>query len=144
MIASRKVRTLMALASVAAFSGVCTAQLSNPSVFAMSLHDTMSQLESVTRDSSFTFDSPINGNETGTFILLMNNEQGNGVAFDAMDPRGGYGNANRGRGLTGIDAGRFVEPKEDNLNVVPLPGAAIAGFALLTGVAGIRLIRKSR
>lgn len=144
MTAIRQIKALPAIACFAAFSTVCAAQLNNPSVFAMSLHDSLSQLESQTRAITSSFESPYSDRENGTFILLLNSDQDADVAFDAMGPQGGFDNASRGRNLNGIDAGRFIEPKEDNLTVVPLPGAAIAGFALLAGVAGVRLIRKSR
>jgi|GEM_PF-5775394 len=43
--------------------------------------------------------------------------------------------------FNGIDA---VTKPEDNLNIVPLPTAAIAGLGLLSGLAGVRYMRRHK
>ena len=40
-------------------------------------------------------------------------------------------------GTANMDSTRFT-PKEDNLNVVPLPPAAFVGLGMLAGIAGVR------
>ena len=49
---------------------------------------------------------------------------------------------NQGRSQQNFSNFDSIIPKEDNLNIVPLPTAAIAGFGLLSGLAGIRYIRR--
>ncbi|MDF1810513.1 MAG: hypothetical protein P1U42_12555 [Phycisphaerales bacterium] len=51
------------------------------------------------------------------------------------------GNQFRTQQISGLDA---VTKPEDNLNIVPLPTAAIAGLGLLSGLAGVRYMRRHK
>ncbi len=134
---------LTALAGVGLLSSICSAQLSHSNAFAMSIHDSMTQLESSTRGIVIDLETTEFNAQTVSFGVLLNQTDG-GIASDLAGLENDFDSAQRGRLQSGIDAGRFVQPKEDNLNVVPLPSAAFAGFALLAGFAGVRFIRKSR
>ena len=43
----------------------------------------------------------------------------------------------------GVNAGRPVLKVDEDMKIVPLPAAAYAGMALLVGLGGIRLVRRS-
>ena len=135
MIGKKTSISMMLLAGVGS-SSMAAAQMSNPGVFAMSLQDSLVRIDTQSVD--------LNGQQ-GSIVLLMNGaNQDQQSLFRDLDPQNGEDFANRGRDLNAIDAGRFVQPKEDNLNVVPLPSAAFAGFGLLIGAAGVRQYLKSR
>ena len=144
MIGKNRIINLAAIAGVAVFSGVSSAQLNNPGVFAMSLHDSLSSIESRVQGPVFEIENSDLGGQSGSFIVLLNRSGSNsGLGLDGLGPQDGYDNAVRGRFQSGIDASRLIEPKED-INVVPLPTGAVAGFGVLAAIAGVRLVRKSR
>lgn len=135
MIGKKTSISMMLLAGVGS-SSMAYAQMSNPGVFVLSLQDSVVQaeLQGVNLNS-----------QQGSIVQLMSNlDQREGSFFRGLETQNSEDFANRGRNLNAIDAGRFVQPKEDNLNVVPLPSAAFAGFGLLIGAAGVRQYLKSR
>ncbi len=144
MIGKNQIINLAAVAGVAVFSGVSSAQLNNPGAFAMSLNDALSGIESRIQSPVFEINNSDFNGQSGSFLVLLNQSGTNsGLGLDGMGPQDGYDNANRGQFQSGIDASRFIEPKED-INIVPLPTGAIAGFGVLAAIAGIRFARKSR
>jgi hypothetical protein len=144
MIGKNQIINLAAVAGVAVFSGVSSAQLNNPGAFAMSLNDALSGTESRVQGPVFEIKNSDFEGQTGSFLVTLNQSNSNtGLGLDGMGSQDGYDNANRGQFQSGIDASRLIEPKED-INIVPLPTGAIAGFGVLAAIAGIRFARKSR
>ena len=116
---------IFALLSIASMSSVSAAQLG--------------------KDVYVQVDSSDFGALTNSITLLLNDSnQQDRFSFEGMNGDQGNDFANRGRNQQGANASGFITPKTDNLNVVPLPPAAFAGFGLLAGVAGIRYLRKSK
>lgn len=81
--------------------------------------------------------------ELGSIVVLLNPPADQGrfadLGFEGGDNTNVYGRSN-----TNINGRQNFSPKEDDLNVVPLPPATFAGFGLLAGLAGVRYMRKSR
>lgn len=81
--------------------------------------------------------------EFGSIAVLLNPPADQGrfadLGFEGSDTTDVYG-----RNSTSVDGRQNFSPKEDDLNVVPLPPATFAGFGLLAGLAGVRYLRKSR
>ncbi len=66
-----------------------------------------------------------------------NNGQGNGFDLSTITSSGVWS------GAANMNNTRFTT-KEDGLNVVPLPPAALVGFGMLVGIAGVRHLRNRK
>lgn len=141
-----KIRSLLTATGFSAIASLASAQ-SGLNAFALSLSDL--PVPSVQTDSMFAFaELPI---ESGTSIDLDHpvfslNDSDN-QSRDSLRGLRAMGAGNSGQmGFTqhGLQPMHEYMPKEDPLTVVPLPSAAIAGFGLLVGFAGVRVLRKAK
>jgi hypothetical protein len=134
---------LLALLSLASLTTVSAAQSGTQGI-AFSMQNSI--LEQLNQDVVVQIESNEFGSLTRSITLLLNNStQQDRFSFDGINDAGGSNDfTNRGRNQQGANASGFVTPKTDNLNVVPLPPAALAGFGLLAGFAGIRYLRNAR
>ncbi len=72
-------------------------------------------------------------------LILVSGQsnQGNGFDLSMINSSGSQSQS------ANMDSTRFT-PKEDGLNVVPLPPAALAGLGMLVGIAGARYLRRQK
>lgn len=81
--------------------------------------------------------------DSRSIVVLLNPPADQGrfsdLGFQGSDTTDVYGRSN-----TRINDRQSHSPKEDDLNVVPLPPMTFAGFGLLAGLAGARYLRQSR
>ena len=86
----------------------------------------------------------VNGDLSSIVVLLNPPAEQTQGRFADFGFEGSDDYDTRGRNMTGINGRQDFTPKQDDLNVVPLPPATFAGFGLLAGLAGVRYMRKSR
>ena len=142
MFVSKKISMLIAALSAAALSSAASAQFGN-TAFTMQWIDSISQSQQ-TQSPIVQFENIEFNGQSHTFVVLLNQDQGrSGVGFRDM-PQDNTGSARSGRNFHDIDARGFTSPKDDNLSIVPLPPAALAGLGLLAGIAGVRDLRRKQ
>lgn len=141
MIGLRHIRPTLLAAGFCAATSLASAQ-SEMGVFALSLHEQLDNSNQPELDFGLT-NSQIN-DQLGTSIifLLDAGPQTRDDGLRGLSAMGSGTTAQRGRSQQGLHSFSEFMPKEDTLNIVPLPSAALAGFGLLAGVAGVRYIRK--
>jgi hypothetical protein len=137
---------LISLAAIAATTSMASAQRTFETIDSFKLDlvqahqhkaDTEALPEFFVISSS---DLGVNSSLPMGFKILIGNQdnQSNGYVPSVADL---INSPSRGQvGVFGLDA----IPKEDSLNIVPLPPAALGGLGLLAGLAGVRYLRRNK
>lgn len=123
---------------------IASAQSGPLNAFALSLQDDLSytsQPELVINETLAHLDSQ-SAPELGRSVVRMlggdSPSRGGPSGLQTME------SVELGRSQQGLQTFNHTTPKEDPLTTVPLPSAALAGFGLIAGIAGVRLLRNTK
>jgi hypothetical protein len=140
MFVHTKTIPIAAIASIAALSSSASAQFGNGAI-AMQWINSISQPQQ-SQSLFVQFENFDFQGQSQSFVVLLNqNQDRSGFGFQDL-PIGTNDFSSRLHNPQGIDASSFVRPKDEGLNIVPLPPAAFAGVGLLAGIVGVRALRR--
>ncbi len=134
-------RNLLIAAGLCAACSITTAQSNGLGAFAMSMHEHMIAASQNDTGPAFSFQTTDFGGDLSSITVLLDPGSTTQGRFHGLNNAGSDDDM-RGGTSQGLNSFNEFTPKEDGLNVVPLPPAAFAGFGLLTGVAGVRYFRR--